>query len=77
VITVSAPTGWRRCARLEHSIAGRTARVVITFGLLGTHVRTTIFAACSGRSYPLCRECWDDTRQLARHLALDITDHRL
>jgi hypothetical protein len=75
-IAVSAPLAWRRCARLEHGIAGRPAHVVVTFGPLGSHGRASIFAACSGRSYPLCRECWDDTRQLAHRLALPLTDHR-
>jgi hypothetical protein len=75
-IVVSAPLAWRRCARLDHSIAGRPAHVVVTFGPLGSHGRATIFAACSGRSYPLCRECWHDTRQLAHRLALPLTDHR-
>jgi hypothetical protein len=75
-IAVSAPLAWRRCARLEHAIAGRAAHVLVTFGPLGSYGRTILFAACSGRSYPLCRDCWDDTRQLAHRLDLPLTDHR-
>jgi hypothetical protein len=71
---VSMPHGYRRCANLDHGIAGTPAHVVVKFGPLSPHGRTVLFAGCARRSYPLCADCWEATRLLAdnHHISLII-----
>jgi hypothetical protein len=73
-IAISMPLGNRHCACLDHGIVGTQARVVVRFGPLSPRGRTVLFAGCARRSYPLCAECWDATRQLAHthHISLII-----
>jgi hypothetical protein len=65
-ITVAAPLGRPLCTALDHRQARRTAQVVVTFGAPASHNRHALFAACWGRSYPLCAQCWHDTRHTAQ-----------
>jgi len=67
-ITVTTPAARSMCNTREHTRLGVLADVVVTFGTLGT-------AACNndalrpetwGRSYPMCAECWEATRQVAQ-----------
>jgi hypothetical protein len=66
------PRGYRRCAYLDHSITGTPAHVVVRFGPLSPHGRTVLFAGCARRSYPLCADCWEATRQLAHNLHISL-----
>jgi hypothetical protein len=64
-IIVSPPWGQRRCTRVEHNLAGVPAQVIVTFGPLGDAGRAVLFPYCSRRSFALCAECWQATRDLA------------
>lgn len=53
------------------------AEVVVTFGELGARWhRDAVFQDCWGRSYAMCAECWQATREVAqtRRPGLVITD---
>jgi hypothetical protein len=56
------------------------ADVVVTFGELGTRqvIREALWIDRWGRSYPMCSECWDTTRQITHSArpGLTITDTR-
>jgi hypothetical protein len=77
-IAVAAPQGRPLCHSLTCRNQGRLAEVIVTFGQLGTSWRDALWLDSWGRSYPMCGECWDNTRQvaLARRPALVICDHR-
>jgi hypothetical protein len=75
-IVVTTPDGRQVCNSREHARLGVLAEVVVTFGELGTHWQSdAIFQDCWGRSYPMCGECWQATREIAqaRRPALVIT----
>lgn len=56
------------CHALSHARLGVLAEVVVTFGELGTRwQRDALWQDSWGRSYPMCGECWDTTRQIAQH----------
>jgi hypothetical protein len=73
-ITVAAPLGRPLCTTLAHRQAHTRAAVVALFGPPAG--QAALFPGCWGRSYPLCRECWHDTRRLAllHHPGLVIHD---
>ena len=76
-IVVTAPPGRCLCNSREHARLGCLAEVVVTFGQLGTRWhRDALWQDSWGRSYPMCRECWDTIRQIAasRRPALVITE---
>jgi len=78
-IIVSPPWGQRYCARLDHTVTSTPARLVVTFGAPGVVGRAVLFPGCPGRSYPLCTQCFDDTRHLARTVwaGLTLRDHQV
>jgi hypothetical protein len=63
---VSRPLGRPLCNSLEHRRGHVRADVVVAFGRLGSHGRDAVFVGCWGRSYPMCSQCWDDTRRVAQ-----------
>jgi hypothetical protein len=73
-ITVATPLGRPLCTTLEHRRALWRADVVVLFGPLASWA--ALFPGCWGRSYPLCAQCWQDTRRLAvqHHPAVVIHD---
>jgi hypothetical protein len=78
-IVLSAPDGRQVCHALGHSRLGVLAEVVVTFGEMGTRwQRDALWQDCWGRSYPMCVECWDTTRQVAasHRPGLAVTDTR-
>jgi hypothetical protein len=67
-IVLSAPDGRQVCHALGHARLGVLAEVVVTFGELGARwQRDALWEDCWGRSYAMCGECWDTTRQVAQH----------
>jgi hypothetical protein len=76
-IIVTAPPARTVCHGREHARLGVLAEVVVTFGELGTAAwgKDALWPGCWGRSYPMCPECWQTTRQVAqaRRPALVIT----
>ena len=75
-IIVTVPDGRTVCHARGHARLGVLAEVVVTFGDLGTRWQPdAVFQDCRGRSYPMCRECWQAARQVAqaRRPALVIT----
>ena len=76
-IVVAAPAGDRLCNTLQHARQGCLAEVIVTFGELGTRWRRdALWQDSWGRSYPMCAECWDTTRRIARQArpGLVVTD---
>ena len=66
-IIVTAPGGRQVCNSREHARLGVLAEVVVTFGALGTRWQPgALWQDCWGRSFPMCGECWDPTRQVAQ-----------
>jgi hypothetical protein len=66
-IIVAAPDGRQVCNSLGHARIGVLAEVIVTFGELGTRWQPgAVFQDCWGRSYPLCGECWQAAREVAR-----------
>lgn len=64
---MAVPTGRYLCNTREHASLGCLAEVIVTFGELGTRWQPdALWQDTWGRSYPLCRECWDSTRQIAQ-----------
>jgi hypothetical protein len=72
-IAIAPPYGWRRCARLDHTMTATPAQVVACFGPLGDHGLAVWFTGCSGRAYPLCAACWQHTSALAAASGLTVT----
>ena len=75
-IIVTAPDGRQVCHSRGHARLGVLAEVVVTIGELGTCWQPdAVFQDCWGRSYPMCAECWQATRDVAqaRRPALVIT----
>jgi hypothetical protein len=76
-IALTAPPPRTLCHSREHTRLGVLADVVVTFGELGAAAwdNDAVWPGCWGHSYPMCRECWDTTRQVAqaRRPALVIT----
>jgi hypothetical protein len=75
-IIVATPDGRTVCHARGHARLGVLAEVVVTFGELGTRWQPdAVFQDCWGKSYPMCRECWQAARQVAqaRRPALVIT----
>lgn len=67
-IVLTLPHGRRLCHTLEHHIRFWPATVVAHFGPTD---HPALFIGCSGRSYPLCTECWHHTRRIASaHLVI-------
>jgi hypothetical protein len=67
-IAVTSPAARTLCHSREHARLGVLAAVVVTFGQLGTTTwgKDALWPGCWGRSYPMCGECWDTTRQVAQ-----------
>jgi hypothetical protein len=64
---VAAPPGRCLCNSREHARLGCLADVIVTFGQLGIRwQRDALWQDTWGRSFPLCGECWDAVRQIAR-----------
>ena len=74
-IVLSAPAG-QPCSDRAHHNQGRAAAVVVSFGQLGTPGQDYLWRECWGRSYPMCRACWDRTRATAHMYrpGLTVTD---
>ncbi len=54
------------CNTRAHATPGCLADVIVTFGELGTKWhRDALWQDSWGRSYPMCMQCWEDTRQTA------------
>jgi hypothetical protein len=67
-ITVTIPDERTVCQAREHARLGVLAEVVVTFGELGTRWQASaLWQECWGRSFPMCGECWDTTRQVAQN----------
>jgi hypothetical protein len=49
---------------------------MVSFGQLGTAGQDYLWRECWGRSYPMCRACWDRTRATAQMYrpGLTVTD---
>lgn len=78
-ITVTAPADHTLCHSLQHARAGCLADVVVTFLELGTRwQRDALWQDSWGRSFAMCSECWDTTRQVAENArpGLVVTDTR-
>jgi hypothetical protein len=78
-ITLTTPGGRHLCNTLSHRKTGRLADAMVTFGQLGTRWhRDALWQDSWRRTYPMCGQCWDDTRQVAQahRPGLVIHDHR-
>lgn len=64
---VTTPLGRALCTALHHRRARRTAHVVVSFGPAAEERPSALFVGCWGRCFPLRRQCWEDTRQIAQH----------
>jgi hypothetical protein len=77
-IIVTAPASRTLCHSRQHTRLGVLAAVVVTFGELGTNTwdKDALWPGTWGRSYAMCGECWDTTRQVAQHArpGLAVTD---
>jgi hypothetical protein len=77
-IIVTGPAARAVCHSREHARLGVLAGVVVTIGALGTAAwdKDAVWPDTWGHSYPMCHECWDHTRHVAkRHRpGLVITD---
>lgn len=77
-IIVAAPDSRTLCHSRDHTRLGCLAEVVVTFGEMGTTAwdKDALWPDSWGRSYPMCGECFDTTRQIAQHArpGLVITD---
>ena len=76
-IIVTAPGDRTPCHSREHARLGVLAEVTVTFGELGTRwQRDALWQDSWRRSYAMCGECWDTTRQVAQSArpGLVITD---
>jgi hypothetical protein len=76
-IVVTAPAARTLCHSAQHTRLGCLAEVVVTFGELGTRwKRSALWQDCWHHSYPMCRECYDTTIQVAQAArpGLTITD---
>jgi len=77
-IVLSTLTAGELCSSLEHRRAGRPAQVVVTLGQMGTadQHRQALWMETWGRSYPMCKPCWEATHHVAqaRRPGLVITD---
>jgi hypothetical protein len=65
-IVLSTPQGRQLCNSRNHWLEGRLAEVVVTFGPLGGDGPGQFWRETAGRSYPMCRQCWESTRQIAQ-----------
>jgi hypothetical protein len=75
-IMVAAAPARTVCHARGHARLGVLAEVVVTFGELGTRWQPeAVFQDCWSRSYAMCGECWQATREVAqaRRPALVIT----
>ena len=80
-ITLSTPRAQHLCNNRAHRQAGRLAALIVTFGILAdpssdAFSPDALWIECWGHAYPLCAECWDNTRRIAtsRRPALVIRD---
>ncbi len=65
-IAVAEPPGRCPCNSREHAKLGCLAEVIVTFGRLGVRwARDALWQDCWGRSYPMCSQCWQTTREIA------------
>ena len=64
---MTAPADRTLCHSQEHTRLGVLAEVVVTFGELGVRwQRDALWQDAWGRSFAMCGECWDTTRQIAQ-----------
>jgi hypothetical protein len=80
-IVLTLPQGRHLCNSRTHRKAGRLAEVIVIFGILadlGSHARSrnALWPETWHKSYPMCSECWELTREVAvgRRLGLAIRD---
>jgi hypothetical protein len=67
-IVVAAPPGRCLCHSRHHAALGCLADVIVTFGQLGTRWhRDALWQDSWGRSYAMCNQCWDVTRQVVQN----------
>lgn len=66
-ITLTVPQGRCLCNDRAHRNLGTLAEVIVTFGQLGVPgtPRDAFWPESWGRSYPMCGQCWEPTRQIA------------
>jgi hypothetical protein len=64
-IALTDPPPGQLCNDRGHRNASRTADVLVTFGELGTRFRDDLWRESWHRSYPMCADCWERTRQTA------------
>lgn len=78
-IVVAVPAGRYVCNSRAHAALGCLADVIVTFGKLGTRWHPdALWPDSWGRTYAMCAECWDSTRQVAHNHrpGLIITHHQ-
>lgn len=79
-IILTAPAPRTVCYSREHARLGCLAEVTVTVGTLGAVAwdKDALWPDSWGRSYPMCGECFDLTRQVAQahRPGLVITDTR-
>jgi hypothetical protein len=75
-ILVTAPAGRTLCHSRQHARLGCLAEVTVTFGDLGTRwQRDALWQDCWGRSYAMCGECWQTTRDIAQKARPGLVIH--
>jgi hypothetical protein len=66
-ILVAPPANVYLCNSREHARLGVPAEVVVTFGELGMRwQQDALWQSNWGRSFALCRRCWDAIRMVAQ-----------
>lgn len=80
-IVLAVPQGRHLCNSRAHRKAGRLAEVIVTFGILAdpgsyAHSNDALWPETWHKSYPMCAECWELTREVAagRRRGLIIRD---
>jgi hypothetical protein len=69
-IVLTRPEDGQLCNSLGCRQAGRTAVLVVTYGVLndtgaGYHDRRALWRECWGQSYAACSSCWKSAHQVA------------
>ncbi len=69
-VILTTPDSAQPCNSLACARAGRTAEVIVTYGVLNhpgasMHSRAALRPESWGTSVPVCAACWDRTRQVA------------
>ena len=69
-VILTTPDSPRPCNSLACARAGRTAEVIVTYGVLNDpgasyHARGALWRESWGVPVPMCVACWDSSRQVA------------